>query len=130
MNKKTWIALSALILVVAILVGVHLLTRPQAQEGNKTITIEIVHANGESQTHTVKTDEEYLDKVLIAEGFIEESNIVNGMFDTVEGETAAWDPDQAYWAFYIDGEYASVGVCDAVVTDGSAYKLVYEISNW
>lgn len=130
MSKKTWIALGALLLVVAILVGVYFTTRPQAQEGSKSVTIEIVQADGNTKTYNVKTDEEYLDKVLVAEGLIEESNIVSGMFDTVLGETASWEKDQAYWAFYINGEYATAGICDTVVEDGVTYKLVYAISNW
>lgn len=130
MSKKTWIALGALLLVVAILVGVYFMTRPQAQEGSKSVTIEIVQADGNTKTYNVKTDEEYLDKVLVSEGLIEESNIVSGMFDTVLGETASWEKDQAYWAFYINGEYATAGICDTVVEDGVTYKLVYEISNW
>lgn len=130
MNKKTWIALGALLLVVAVLVGVYFATRPQAQEGSKTITVEIVHADGKSETFTYKTDEKMLDGVLVAEGLIERENIVSGMFDTVKGETASWEKDKAYWAFYINGEYASVGICDAIVEDGTTYKLAYEISTY
>lgn len=130
MNKKTWIALGALLLVVAVLVGVYFATRPQAQEGSKTITVEIVHADGKSETFTYKTDEKMLDGVLVAEGLIERDNIVSGMFDTVKGETASWEKDKAYWAFYINGEYASVGICDAIVEDGTTYKLAYEISTY
>ncbi len=130
MNKKTWIALGALLLVVAVLVGVYFATRPQAQEGSKTITVEIVHADGKSETFTYKTDEKMLDGVLVAEGLVERENIVSGMFDTVKGETASWEKDKAYWAFYINGEYASVGICDAIVEDGTTYKLAYEISTY
>lgn len=130
MNKKTWIALGALLLVVAILVGVYFATKPQPQEGSKTITVEIVHADGKTETVECHTDEEYLDHVLVAEGLIEESNIVDGYFDTVRGETASWTENKSYWAFYINGEYATVGICEAIVEDGATYKLAYEISNY
>ena len=127
-NKKTWIALGALILVLAVMVAVFALTRPQAQQGAKKITITVVHSDGTEKVVTCRTDEEKLDKVLLAEGLIPEGNIVDGMFTIVDGETASWEADQAYWAFYIGEEYATVGICDATVEDGASYKLVYEKS--
>lgn len=129
-SKKTWIALGALIVVVALLVGVFVLTRPQAQEGSKEITVTVIHSDGTEKKVTCRTDAETLDKVLIAEGLIPEGNLVDGMFTTVDGETASWEKDQAYWAFYIGDAYASVGICDATVTDGASYKLVYEKSSF
>lgn len=129
-SKKTWIALGTLIVVIALMVGVFVLTRPQAQEGSKEITITVVHSDGTEKKVTCRTDEEKLDKVLLAEGLIPEGNIVDGMFTIVDGETASWEADQAYWAFYIGEDYATVGICDATVTDGASYKLVYEKSSW
>lgn len=129
-SKKTWIALGTLIVVIALMVGVFVLTRPQAQEGSKEITITVVHSDGTEKKVTCRTGEEKLDKVLLAEGLIPEGNIVDGMFTIVDGETASWEADQAYWAFYIGEDYATVGICDATVTDGASYKLVYEKSSW
>lgn len=125
MSKKMWIALGAVLLVIAILVGVYFATSPKAQEGSKTITVEVVHADGSKKEFTYHTDELYLDKVLVAEGLIAEDNIVDGMFTTVDGETASWEQDQAYWAFYVGEEYASKGICETPVEDGNIYKLVY-----
>ena len=129
-NKKTWIALGALIVVLAVLVAVFVMNKPQAQQGAKEITITVVHSDGTEKVITCRTDAETLDKVLLAEGLIPEGNIVDGMFTIVDGETASWEADQAYWAFFIGEEYATVGICDATVTDGASYKLVYEISSW
>lgn len=129
MDKKTWIALGALVLVIAIFAGVYLMTRPQAQTGSKTVTVEIVDMNGKSKVHTCHTDETYLDKLLIAEGLLKESDLKDGMFTVLDGTAASWEKDKAYWAFYIDAEYATAGICDTPVTDGTVYKFVYEISN-
>ena len=129
-SKKTWIALTAMILVIALLVGVYFATRPQTQQGSKQITITVVHSDGAEKVVTCRTDAATLDDVLLAEGLIPEGGIVDGMFFTVDGETASWEADQAYWAFYIGEEYASVGICEATVTDGATYKLVYEKSSW
>lgn len=94
------------------------------------ITVEVVRADGSTKTVYCMTDEAYLDKVLIAQGLIEQDNIVSGYFDTVLGETASWQADQAYWAFYVDGEYAMLGICETPVEDGKCYRLVYTVSDF
>jgi hypothetical protein len=130
MSKKTWIALGALIVVLAIMVGVFVRNNPQAQKGNKAITITVVHGNGTEKVFTCRTDAEYLDEVVLAEGIIPEGNIVDGMFTVVDGETASWEADQAYWALFIGEDYAVKGICDTVVEDGGSYKFVYEKSTY
>ena len=129
-SKKTWIALGALIVVLAVMVGVFVLNRPQTQQGSKEITITVVHSDGTEKVITCRTDAETMDEVLIAEGLIAPDGIVDGMFFTVDGETASWEADQAYWAFFVGEEYASLGICEQPVEDGVSYKLVYETSTY
>ena len=50
-----------------------------------------------------------------------------GMFHTVDGEKADWNVNQSYWALYLDGEYAMVGIYDTDIVDGTVYKLEYTI---
>ena len=45
-NQKMLIALGALVLVIAIMAGVFLMTRPETSTGGKNITITVVHGNG------------------------------------------------------------------------------------
>lgn len=126
MKKRNLFTRCALVLVLAmVMICAVGCIAPQTQEGEKSITVEIVHADGSKKTVDCHTDELYLDKVLVAEGLIEEDNIVNGMFTVVDGEEASWDADQAYWAFYVGEEYASKGICETPVEDGVVYKLIY-----
>ena len=46
--------------------------------------------------------------------------------EAVDGETADWNKDNAYWALYIGEEYATTGIDSTPVYDGSTFKLVYE----
>ena len=71
MNKKTILAIVALVAVIGIFLGVYFLTRPQTQQGSKEITVVVVHKDGTEKTFTYHTDEEYLDKVLVSEGLME-----------------------------------------------------------
>ena len=126
-RKKIVIAIFALALVIGILSGIYTATRPEAQVGSKTITITVVHKDGTEKTFTYRTDAEYLDQVLLAEGLIEGYNDQYGfVVEKVDGEAAIWETDSAYWSLYIGQEYATTGISSTPVYDGSEFRLVYE----
>ena len=125
-NKKTIIALIAVILAVALLAGIYLAARPQTTEGEKTFTLTVVHSEG-TKDFTITTQEEFLAHALIHEGIITDEGIETGMYFTVDGETASWEENQAYWAIYVGEEYATVGMNDLPIEDGAVYKLEYTI---
>ncbi len=129
MNKNTKIVLAivALVAVIGIFLGVYFATRPETQAGAKEITVVVVHKDGSQKTFTYHTDEEFLDKVLIAEGLIEGYNDQYGfVIEKVDGEAAIWETDSAYWSLYVGEEYATTGISTTPVYDGSTFKLVYE----
>ncbi len=126
-NKKLILAAVALVAVVAILAGVYIATRPEPVAGAKTITVTVIHADKSEKTFTYHTDEEYLDKVLLAETLIEGYDDQYGfVIEKVDGEAAVWDKDGAYWSLFIGEDYATTGVSQTPVYDGSSFKLVYE----
>ncbi len=126
MNKKLTLAAIALVAVIAVMAAVFVLTREKPQEGSKTITVTVVHQDKTEKTFTYHTDEEYLDKVLLAEKLIEGYEDQYGfVVEKVEGKEANWE-NGVFWSLYIGSEQATVGISQVVVTDGGAYKLVYE----
>ena len=126
MNKKTWIVVAALVLVAALLVGVYFLTRPGTSTDNKAFTLEIVHGDGSTKTLTMESEEEYLGTYLQAEGIISGDMGQYGLYiKVVDGEKAVYEEDNAYWGFYVDGEYASLGIDQTPIEAGKAYKLEY-----
>ena len=129
MNKNTKIVLAivALVAVIGIFLGVYFATRPETQAGAKAFTVVVVHKDGTEKTFQYRTDEEYLDKALIAEGLIEGYNDQYGfVIEKVDGEAAVWETDSAYWSLYVGEEYATTGISTTPVYDGSTFKLVYE----
>lgn len=96
------------------------------REFEKYFTLEVVHSDGSVKTFTIGTNEEYLGAVLVAEGLIVEGESA-GMYNTVDGETADWDKDHSYWAFYVNGEYGMEGVDTTVIEDGAVYKWEYTL---
>lgn len=136
MNKKTIIALIALVVVLALVVGIYFATRPKTEPENDTtegtaagvtFTLIVVHGDETQKTFTITSEKTYLSGALIDEGIITDEGLETGMYFTVDGETADWNRDQSYWAFYLGEEYASVGMNDAVIEEGAVYKLVYTI---
>lgn len=127
MNKKIVLAIIALVAVMGLFLGVYFATRPETQQGAKEITVNVVHKDGSEKTFTYRTDEEYLDKVLLAEGLIEGYEDQYGfVIEKVDGEAAIWETDSAYWSLYIGQEYATTGISTTPVYDGSNFRLVYE----
>ena len=55
-NKKILIAIIALVAVVALMAAAYTLTRPEAQEGSKNVTVVIVHKDGTTKELTYATD--------------------------------------------------------------------------
>ena len=127
-NKKYVILAAVLVLVVALMAGLYLVSRPETVQGGKTITVTVVHKDGTEKEFVCKTDEEKLGPVLVAEGIVEgEQGPYGLMIASADGETADWNVDQSYWALYIGEEYAVTGVDDTNIHDGDSFRLVYTI---
>ena len=63
-------------------------------------------------------------EALVTEGLIEGHETEYGLYiDTVNGITADWDNDQTYWAFYINGEYATTGIDGTEIVADTTYSL-------
>lgn len=126
-NRTRWrIALVALIVVAAVLAGLYFLFRADLSEGDKTVTVKVVHADQSEKEFTYETDDEYLGELLTDEGLVEGEVSEYGMYITkVDGEQAVFETDGAYWALYENGEYASTGADQTVLDNGDEFSLVY-----
>jgi hypothetical protein len=95
--------------------------------GAKTVTIEVIDNAQESTVYEVHTDAEYLRQVM-EESDMEFSGTESDygmMVETVNGVTADYNADGAYWAFYVDGEYCNYGIDSQPVEDGQSYQIIY-----
>ena len=125
------VVIGAVILVVLLVVlgAVWSSNRPATQEGSKTITVEVVHKDESRKTFTYSTEEEYLDKVLVGEGLVEDNPDQYGLFiEVVDGEKADYNVDQSYWCVEQNGERATTGASEIPVSDGDSFALIYTIS--
>lgn len=97
----------------------------QFGEGSKTVVVE-VKAEEKAVTFTVKTDKDTVGAALLEHNLIAGEESQYGLYiKSVNGITADYDVDKHYWAFYVNGEYATAGVDSTQITEGATYRLVY-----
>jgi len=91
-----------------------------------TITIEVIGPSGTSKEHSVTTDSDNLEGALLDSGFVSGENGPYGLYiKTVDGITADYDTNGAYWAIYKDCEYLMTGAADTPIQEGEHYELVF-----
>ncbi len=97
---------------------------PAAPAG-ASFTVKVTDLEGVENTFSYTSDKATVGEALLAEGLIQGDSGEYGLYViTVNGISADWDKDQTYWAFYIDGEYASTGVDATKIADGATYAFV------
>lgn len=94
-------------------------------EGETSFKVEI-SVEKQSITLTVNTNADTVGEALLENGIIDGEVGDYGLYiKKVNGITADYDKDKAYWAFYIDGEYAMTGVDTTEIDPDVTYKLEY-----
>ena len=95
--------------------------------GAKCLTV-VVEAEDRSVTLTVMTDKSNVADALVEHSLIsgEESELYGLTVYAVNGMTADFNVDSAYWAFYVNGEYALTGASFIEVNNGDTVKIAYE----
>jgi hypothetical protein len=127
-NKKLVIAVIAFAAIVAVLAGVYFGTRQDPNAGKKAYTITVVHSDGSEKVFEGYSEAEYLGTVLVESGAVEDNQDQYGLYILVaDGEEASWEKDQAYWGFFVNGEYAIEGMNTTETVAGAVYRLEYTI---
>ena len=127
-NKKLIVAVLALVLVIAALLGVYAATRPEAVEGEKNVTVVIVYEDGTEKKLEYATACESLADLLLEKDLVTgySSEEYGFTIESVDGIMLDWATDGAYWALYEGDAYATESAAGIMLTEGGIYKLVYE----
>ena len=131
-NKKTLLGVVALVVVIGLMAVAYAVYGPKAVEGSKEITIEVIDNQGESTVYEIRTDAQYLrqameeasSKGLTFEGDETEYGLT---IMSVNGVTADFNVDGAYWSIMVNGEYGMYGADSQPVTDKDVFQLVYTV---
>lgn len=125
-NKKTLIAVIALILAVILAAGAWMIWKPTGTAGEKTITVEVI-VDEESTEYVIGTDAEFL------RGALEEADLVGGseseygLFVTSVAGVIADDANQEWWCFTKGGDSLNTGVDDTPIADGDHFEATLTV---
>ena len=93
-------------------------------EGKTTFDLLVTDAEGNKKQFAIHTDEKTVGAALLAVDLIQGDEGQYGLYvKTVDGITADYDVDQTYWAFYVNGEYATAGVDQTNIDESAVYSF-------
>jgi uncharacterized protein DUF4430 len=129
-NKKN-LKIGILVLVFLAVIGIGLVLnnhfKEKGVEGKKEIEVEVILTDGSSNSHKIKTDQEFLRGALEEQDLIEGTESDYGLFVmTVDGVTAN-DENQEWWAFSKDGESLLTGVDETPIHDGDHFEITLTV---
>ena len=98
-----------------------------ASKAQATVEFTVTAADGSVSSVLLNvTDGEKLSTALAEAGIISQEEADAGFVTTVNGETADYDKDQAWWCLTdAAGEMTTVGVADIELHDGDSYAFTY-----
>lgn len=136
-NNKTRRTILICVIVLALLITVFAAmktfsnpaaqTMPENKQGNiahtKTITIEVIDAEGNAESFRIETGEEYLRGALEQENLIAGDESEFGMMVTTVNGLKADDANQEWWCFTKGGEQLMTGVDTTPIADGDTFEI-------
>ena len=128
MKNKKLLGAGLLVVLIAVFAIAYGAFREKPVEGSKSITIEVINEADESKEYEVHTDAEFLRQAMEeAEGleFSGQESEYGMMVEIVNGESAVYDKDKAYWSFMVNGEMCNNGIDTQPVEDGDEFQIVY-----
>ncbi len=129
-NKKIW-GVGLLVVIIAAFALIYGAFSEKPVEGSKAITIEVINQAGETKEYETKTDAEFLMEAVEEIKDLEvlgEEGPYGMMIESVNGETAIYEEDGAYWSIMVNGEYGMNGIDSQPVEDGDEFQLVYTLA--
>ena len=96
-------------------------------KGQTKFAFVVVDKDGNETNFEIHTDKTIVGEALLDVELIEGKTSEYGLFvKKVNGITADYDVDQTYWAFYVNGEYATAGVDTTTIEEGATYSFKVE----
>ncbi len=95
--------------------------------GATKFTLNVVDDKGNETTFQISTDKKTVGDALTELGLISGDESKYGLYiKTVNGLTFDYETDKKYWAFYVDGEYATSGIDLTEIDPNVTYALKVE----
>ena len=130
MQSKTLLSVLSLVLIVAMAFSFSACekdgnTNNGDAKAEKSFVFKVIDLDGSEKSFDIKTEAKTVGEALLAEKLISgEVGQYGLMVDTVNGIKYDYNADGAYWAFYVNGEYAMSGVDTTEIDETATYSFV------
>lgn len=96
-------------------------------EGKTEFLFSVTDLDGKETSFKIHTDKKNVGEALLELNLLSGDEGPYGLYvKTVNGITVDYDKDGKYWAFYVNGEYATSGVDTTEIADGVSYGFKAE----
>ena len=96
-------------------------------EGATSFDFVVQGLDGKQKSFVIKTDKAIVGEALLDVELIAGEDSEYGLYvKTVDGTTLDYNKDGKYWAFYVNGQYATAGVDSTQITAGETYMFKAE----
>lgn len=127
MSKRSALLAAVLAAVVVLFAGIWYVARPEVSEGDKEVTIQVIHGDASVREFEIETSAEYLAEALVENGIVEDDQGAYGLYIlTADGETAN-EADQQWWCITRGGESLMTGASETPIADGETYELTFAV---
>lgn len=128
-KSKVILSILSLVLIVAMALTFSACGNDEATNGDvkteKTFVFKVIELDESESSFTITTTASTVGEALTDEGLISGTMGDYGlMVDTVNGQKYDYNADGAYWAFYVDGAYATSGVDTTEIDESRVYSFV------
>lgn len=130
-KTKKILGVCLVVVLVAALAGAYFIFREKPVEGSKSVVIEVIDSKGETTEYKVNTDAEFLHGAMDeADGLTYEGyeGPYGYTISKINGESAVYEIDGAYWSFYVNDEYCNYGIDSQPVNDGDEFSIIYTLA--
>lgn len=130
-SKQNRALLIIAVVLFAAVLGMALLypvLAPQTSVGSKNITIQVTDNQQNTTDYSVNTNAEYLRQAMEETkglSFTGTEGQYGLMILSVNGITANWEKDHAWWSIYVNNELANYSIDQQPIADGDVIRLEY-----
>lgn len=129
-NKKTAVVLcSVLVVIIAVFAALIIINKPKTNDRTKNISVTVVYSNKNEKKFDINTESEFLGDAVFEKGLVTEEEHKSGFYTVIDGETADFNSDKAFWSVTKDGEWLNVGMNEQPIADGEKYEITYTKDN-
>lgn len=124
-TKQIVLALAILAFVAVALLAVWKFCAPTGTAGDKSIQVLVVHADGQTRSFALNTQQAYLGPALVEGGVVEDNPSAYGLYILTAGGETVNEANQEWWKVTKGGERVDTGVDSTPIADSDAFELTF-----